>query len=63
MIKSDHHYPGSEGNPLTVILYAELGKAAFRDWHVDLRELANKGEVDYILRHYIKVQEASKYSR
>lgn len=57
MIKSDHHYPGSKDAPVTVVLYGELGGSIFRSLHHALRGLAEKGKVNYILRHYIQVGE------
>ncbi len=56
MIKSDHHYPGSKEYPVKVVLYGQLGTQSFNQFHKILREKAEKGEINYILRHYIKVR-------
>jgi UDP-glucose:glycoprotein glucosyltransferase len=55
VIKSDHHYPGSQGQDVTVILYAQLATPSFYEWHQILRPKAERGEITYILRHYIAV--------
>ncbi|ELU12397.1 hypothetical protein CAPTEDRAFT_227323 [Capitella teleta] len=54
LIKSDHHYPGTQGRPVMVILYAQLATPAFHQWHEILRKRAEDGEINYIFRHYIK---------
>ncbi|XP_076033465.1 UDP-glucose-glycoprotein glucosyltransferase isoform X2 [Oratosquilla oratoria] len=50
----DHHYPGSEKGQIGVVLYGELGTAAFRDFHEALKPYASSGKIDYVLRHYVK---------
>lgn len=50
----DHHYPGSQNNTLTVVLYGELGTQEFAEFHQVLKTYAVKGDIDYVLRHYIK---------
>ena len=55
MIGLDHHYPGSNDAPIVVILYAEIGTAAFSQWHEVLQKRAEQGNVDYVLRHYVHV--------
>ncbi|PSN48119.1 UDP-glucose:glycoprotein glucosyltransferase [Blattella germanica] len=50
----DHHYPGSQNNSLTVILYGEMGTPEFAEFHQILKTYAVKGDIDYVLRHYIK---------
>ncbi|KAL7734467.1 hypothetical protein ACLKA6_010792 [Drosophila palustris] len=49
----DHIYPGSENNTRTVVLYGDLGSAAFRPYHKLLENSANAGKVRYILRHQL----------
>jgi UDP-glucose:glycoprotein glucosyltransferase len=51
----DHHYPGSQNNSLTVVLYGELGTQDFAEFHQVLKAYAVKGDIDYVLRHYVKV--------
>lgn len=50
----DHHYPSSENNSLTVILYGELGTSDFKKFHEVLKGYALSGEIDYVLRHFVK---------
>ncbi|XP_052105584.1 UDP-glucose:glycoprotein glucosyltransferase 1-like [Mytilus californianus] len=54
--KFDHVYPGSDESdvPVVAVLYGELGKPNFRDFHVELRNLAMSHEVTYLLRHFVK---------
>ncbi|XP_030573163.1 UDP-glucose:glycoprotein glucosyltransferase [Drosophila novamexicana] len=49
----DHVYPGSENNTRTVVLYGDLGSAAFRPYHKLLEKAANAGKVRYLLRHQL----------
>jgi UDP-glucose:glycoprotein glucosyltransferase len=51
----DHHYPESENNSVTVVLYGELGTQEFAEFHKVLKIYAAKGDIDYVLRHYVKV--------
>ncbi|KAK4879085.1 hypothetical protein RN001_007231 [Aquatica leii] len=53
----DTHYPGSENKSVVVALYGELGTKEFAEFHKVLKKLAVDGEIDYILRHYIKDRE------
>lgn len=55
MFNIDHHYPGSQNNSVGVVLYGELGTHEFRKFHTALKEFASSGQVDYVLRHYVKV--------
>ncbi|XP_069668834.1 UDP-glucose:glycoprotein glucosyltransferase isoform X2 [Periplaneta americana] len=50
----DHHYPGSQNNSITVVLYGELGTPEFAEFHHILKTYAVKGDIDYVLRHYVK---------
>ena len=59
IIKSDHHYPGSKDHPITVILYGRLGDKEFTKFHIILREMAEKSEINYVIRHYISVRRQS----
>lgn len=53
VIKADHQYPSSRGRDVVVILYAQLGRRLFNDWHSLLVQQAEMGRITYILRHYI----------
>jgi len=55
VIKADHYYPSSRGRDVVVILYAQLGKRPFNDWHSLLIQQAELGRITYILRHYVTV--------
>lgn len=55
IIKSDHHYPNSQDRDVIVILYAQMATPEFHQWHEVLRKKAEEGQINYILRHYIKV--------
>ena len=55
MYKFDHVYPGSENSNVVAVLYGELGKPGFRDFHVALRNMALNGQATYVLRHFVKV--------
>jgi hypothetical protein len=56
-------YPGSENSDVVAVLYAELGKPGFREFHKTLRTLAINQEVTYILRHFVKVREIIIFNR
>ncbi len=56
IIKSDHHYPGTRDVAVTVILYAQIGTETFNKYHQILQPMAAKQEINYVLRHYIKVR-------
>lgn len=51
----DHHHPSSKNNNNTAILYSELGTSEFSDFHRVLKQYAEKGSIDYVLRHFVKV--------
>lgn len=51
----DHHFRESENNSVTVVLYGELGTQEFAEFHQVLKIYAVKGDIDYVLRHYVKV--------
>lgn len=54
--KFDHHYPGSQYADKRVILYAEIGTKSFQQWNNALKAKARNREIDYIFRHYVKVE-------
>jgi len=50
----DHVFPGQQAEELPeVILYGELGTAALAAAHAALADLARRGEVRYVLRHFV----------
>lgn len=51
----DTHFPGSENRSLAVVLYGELGTSEFSLFHQILKQHAQEGAIDYIVRHYVKV--------
>ncbi|XP_069103600.1 UDP-glucose:glycoprotein glucosyltransferase 1-like [Argopecten irradians] len=54
VFKFDHTFPGSADNGIVVVLYAEVGNEGFPEFHKQLREMAEKKEITYILRHFVK---------
>lgn len=54
MYKVDTHFPGSENRSLAAALYGELGSSEFTDFHKLLKQFAQEGRIDYVIRHYIK---------
>lgn len=56
----DHHCPGSRNHSLVVVLYAELGTPEFASFHNVLKTRASTGELDYVLRHYVKERPAQR---
>ncbi|XP_059620979.1 UDP-glucose:glycoprotein glucosyltransferase [Phlebotomus argentipes] len=50
----DHIYPGSETTENTVILYGLIGTRELKKFHDLLRDRAIAGDVQYVLRHYVK---------
>lgn len=55
----DHIYPGSENNTITTVLYGQLGSKDFSEFHDFLVKRAEKSQVKYIARHYIRVSLAT----
>uniref|UniRef100_A0A8D8S9L3 UDP-glucose:glycoprotein glucosyltransferase n=1 Tax=Cacopsylla melanoneura TaxID=428564 RepID=A0A8D8S9L3_9HEMI len=51
----DHQFPGCRNDSLTVVLYGELGTPEFKQYHDKLKEYAVKKEINYIVRHFVKV--------
>ncbi|CAB3984374.1 UDP-glucose:glyco glucosyltransferase 1-like [Paramuricea clavata] len=56
----DHVYPSSHNNPVTAILYGEVGTATFGVFHEKLKELARSGKIRYLLRHYVQTVSKDK---
>ncbi|XP_078695179.1 UDP-glucose:glycoprotein glucosyltransferase 1-like [Branchiostoma floridae x Branchiostoma belcheri] len=56
LYKVDHQYPGASPDVPVVILYAELGTQGFKDFHSVLQDMADRGDINYVLRHYIKMR-------
>lgn len=52
----DQVFPGSESNPVTVILYNEIGSDLSRQYHKLLQEKAAQGSVKLINRHFVRNQ-------
>lgn len=57
----DTHYPGSENRSLAVVLYGELGTSEFSLFHQILKQYAQEGAIDYVVRHYVKVSSHKHY--
>ena len=55
LYKIDTHYPGSENKSVIVVLYGELGTPEFSKFHTLLKEEAQRGTINYLVRHYVKV--------
>lgn len=53
--KVDTHFPGSQNRSLVVVLYGELGTPEFSLFHQILKQKAQDGLIDYVIRHYVKV--------
>ncbi len=53
VFKVDHHYPRRDPSAPTAVLYAEPGSAGFNEIHARLKGMAQRGEVDYVLRPYL----------
>lgn len=50
----DHVYPGSENNTITAILYSQIGSKVSKSFHAVLKQKAEKENVKYVSRHYIR---------
>uniref|UniRef100_A0AAY4AMJ7 UDP-glucose ceramide glucosyltransferase-like 1 n=1 Tax=Denticeps clupeoides TaxID=299321 RepID=A0AAY4AMJ7_9TELE len=53
VFKSDHKFPSTNPEAPVVILYAEIGKREFSVFHQRMLFNANKGQINYILRHFV----------
>ncbi len=51
--KIDHHFPRRDSSAATVVLYAQPGSAGFAQVHKEMKDLASRGEVDYVLRPFL----------
>ncbi|XP_060047859.1 UDP-glucose:glycoprotein glucosyltransferase 2 [Erinaceus europaeus] len=60
LFKRDHVFPTNNVDLPVIILYAELGTRAFGNFHKVLSEKAKKGEILYVLRHYIQKPSSQK---
>ncbi|KAG5893498.1 hypothetical protein JTB14_010548 [Gonioctena quinquepunctata] len=58
LYKVDTHYPGSANRSLAVVLYGQLGTNTFSQFHQVLKEAALEGKIDYVVRHYVKDNDA-----
>lgn len=52
----DQIYPGSDANPVSVILYSQIGTASSKRFHEVLQAKAVEGEIRFINRHYVRNQ-------
>lgn len=50
----DTHYPGSANRSLIAVLYGQLGTSDFSKFHGTLRNYAQAGILDYVVRHYVR---------
>ncbi|KAL4624741.1 UDP-glucose:glycoprotein glucosyltransferase 1 isoform X2 [Arapaima gigas] len=55
LFKGDHKFLNSAPNSPVVILYAEMGSKEFSRFHQLMVSKANKGEITYVLRHFLSV--------
>ncbi|XP_075388725.1 UDP-glucose:glycoprotein glucosyltransferase 2 isoform X1 [Tenrec ecaudatus] len=60
LFTGDHRFPTKKENLPVVILYAELGSRVFSKFHKALSEKAHRGEILYVLRHYIQKPSSQK---
>ncbi|XP_038673760.1 UDP-glucose:glycoprotein glucosyltransferase 1 isoform X3 [Scyliorhinus canicula] len=60
LFKGDHTFPTNNPEAPVAILYAEIGTKEFSKFHKILSEKAGKGEVMYVLRHYVQKASSKK---
>uniref|UniRef100_A0A8C9VF33 UDP-glucose ceramide glucosyltransferase-like 1 n=1 Tax=Scleropages formosus TaxID=113540 RepID=A0A8C9VF33_SCLFO len=60
LFKGDHTFPSSAPNSPVVILYAKIGSKDFPRFHQLMVSKANKGEITYVLRHFLSSPKNSK---
>ncbi|XP_072350240.1 UDP-glucose:glycoprotein glucosyltransferase 2-like isoform X2 [Scyliorhinus torazame] len=60
LFKGDHMFPTKNTEAPVAILYAEIGTKEFSKFHKILSEKAGKGEVMYVLRHYVQKASSKK---
>ncbi|XP_066537014.1 UDP-glucose:glycoprotein glucosyltransferase 1 isoform X2 [Hoplias malabaricus] len=53
LFKGDHRFTSANPGPPVVILYAEIGTKEFAKFHQLMLSYANKGLINYVLRHYL----------
>ncbi|XP_062849869.1 UDP-glucose:glycoprotein glucosyltransferase 1 [Trichomycterus rosablanca] len=53
LFKGDHRFPSADPDAPVVILYAELGTKEFAKLHQLMLAKANKGQMNYYLRHFL----------
>ncbi|XP_001944699.1 UDP-glucose:glycoprotein glucosyltransferase [Acyrthosiphon pisum] len=56
----DHHHPSSKNRSNIAILYGELGTSEFASYHTVLKQYAQEGSIDYVLRHFVKEKSEQK---
>jgi UDP-glucose:glycoprotein glucosyltransferase len=54
ILRLDHKYPGTDEG-VVVVLYGEIGTPEFSNFHVILKEYAERNEIQYVVRHWVKV--------
>ncbi|KAJ8357028.1 hypothetical protein SKAU_G00198220, partial [Synaphobranchus kaupii] len=60
LFKGDHRFPASNPDAPVVILYGEVGSKGFSKFHQLMLSKANKGEIAYVLRHFVANPSSSK---
>ncbi|XP_078402036.1 UDP-glucose:glycoprotein glucosyltransferase 2 isoform X2 [Cetorhinus maximus] len=60
LFKGDHTFPAKNTEAPVVILYTEIGTKEFSKFHKILSQKAGKGEVIYVLRHYVQKASSKK---
>ncbi|KAK9879740.1 hypothetical protein WA026_006800 [Henosepilachna vigintioctopunctata] len=56
----DTHFPGSQNRSDIAVFYGELGTNEFAKFHQVLAQKAEEGLVDYVIRHYVKIETGKK---
>lgn len=56
----DTHFPGSQNRSNIAILYGALGSREFSQFHNFLSRKAEEGVIDYIIRHFVKIENGKK---
>lgn len=54
ILRVDHKFLSSSSEKV-VFLYGELGTAEFSKFHKIIKEFAKRGQIQYVVRHWIKV--------
>ena len=54
LFRLDHHDPHRDPEAPSLILYAEAGSATFGEAHKRMAEAASLGQIDYVLRPFVK---------